>query len=300
MTDPALRTLNDSGFPLQIAVHHQIEQSKARHGWSVRYSEHAWDSRDEGRSGFIDLVLQNQYRTGYIVIECKRPRDSDWVFLHSDGKANTRAHAQVWVSHYLGGTMQWFDWSHVTVDPICPEVQFCAVRGQSTAERVTLLEKAAAELVLATERLAHEHRDYRHPENPSLQLFSCVLVTTAKLKVARFDPESISLVDGTLATATFEDVPFVRFRKQLGVHSSRLSSHQWSSGADVSYMKESTVFVVNAEYICQFLENFEIRDSSLQQFLGAAYHSLNRTFCGKPLQAIISFLALRSLPQNAA
>jgi len=31
-----------------------------------------------------------------------------------------------------------------------------------------------------------------------------------------------------------------------------------------------------------------------------ANHSLNRTFCGRPLQAIISFLALRALPQNAS
>jgi hypothetical protein len=268
MTDTALRTLNDSGFPLQVAVQHEIERTKSTHGWSVRYTEHAWDSPSEGRSGFIDLVLLNQHRTGYMAVECKRPRDSEWVFLHSDGRADKRAHAQIWMSDFRSGSMRWFGWVQVVADPACPEAQFCAVRGQSAAERVTLLEKTAAELVLATERLAHEHKDYRHPEYPSVKLFSSLLITTAKLKVARFDPAAISLQDGTLQSASFENVPFVRFRKQLGVHTSHLTPQQYADGSDVAYLKESTVFVVNAECISQFLSEFNISGSSLNSYLG--------------------------------
>jgi hypothetical protein len=267
MSDAALRTLNDSGFPLQVAIQYEIEKTKSDHGWSVLYVEHAWDNPAENRSGFIDLVLLNQHRTGYLAIECKRPRDSEWVFLHSDGRAEKRSHAQVWISHFLNGSMKWFGWAHVTVDPICPEAQFCAVRGQSTAERVTLLEKTAAELILATECLALEHKDYRHSEHRNIKLFSCILVTTAKLKVARFDPATISLEDGTLESAQFEEVPFVRFRKQLGVHTSHLTPQQYSDGADVAYLKESTVFVVNAEAIGQFLSDFYVKDSSLHSYL---------------------------------
>ena len=270
MSDATLRTLNDSGFPLQVAVQHEIERTKAAHGWEVRYTEHAWAEPSGGRTGFIDLVLLNQHRTGYLAVECKRPRDAEWIFLHANGRADKRAHAQVWISHFRRGSMKYFGWAHVAADPTCAEAQFCAVRGQSTAERVTLLEKTTAELVLATERLAHEHKDYRMPDHPNVKLFSSLLVTTATIKVARFDPAVISLQDGTLESAEFEEVPFVRFRKQLGVHANELSPQLFADGADVAYLKESTVFVVNATAIGQFLSEFEYQNSSLQPYIGAA------------------------------
>lgn len=166
--------------------------------------------------------------------------------------------------------MKFFGWAQAAADPTCAEAQFCAVRGQSTAERVTLLEKTAAELVLATERLAHEHKDYRIPDHPNVKLFSCLLVTTATLKIARFDPAAISLKDGTLNYADSEEVPYVRFRKQLGVHALALSPQLYADGSDVAYLKESTVFVVSAAAIGQFLSEFEFRDSSLQPYLGVA------------------------------
>ena len=146
MENTALRTLNDSGFPLQVAVHRQINETTSRHGWSVRYSEHAWTDHTDGRSGFLDLVIHDKYGTSFMAVECKRPRDSEWVFLHSDGQVQKRAHAQAWISHYKSGSMARFGWSHLTLDPTCPEVQFCAVRGQTSGERVTLIEKTAAEL----------------------------------------------------------------------------------------------------------------------------------------------------------
>ena len=60
--------------------------------------------------------------------------------------------------------------------------------GQTTGERVTLIEKTAAELILATECLAREHKDYRPPQSENLKMFFSVIVTTAKLTVAKFDP----------------------------------------------------------------------------------------------------------------
>ena len=156
-----------------------------------------------------------------------------------------------------------FGWSHLTLDPTCPEAQFCAVRGQTTGERVTLIEKTAAELILATECLAREHKDYRPPQSENLKMFFSVIVTTAKLTVAKFDPGAISLADGTLSNAEFEHVPYVRFRKQLGVHNSQLTTEQYQEGGDISYMKESTVFVVSAEAVSDFLSEFEVRASSI-------------------------------------
>lgn len=264
MDNPALRTLNDSGFPLQIAVHRKIDESTSEHGWKVRYSEHAWTNFADGRAGFLDLVLQNRHGTSFMAVECKRPRDAEWVFLHSDGEAQKRAHAQAWVSHYVGGGMPTFGWSGVTLNPTCAEAQFCAVRGQSTSERITLIEKTAAELVLATECLALEHKDYRPPSTENFKLFFSVIVTTARLTLARFDPAAISLQDGTLDNASFEQVPYVRFRKQLGVHHSLLTNDQYVQAEDIAYLKESTVFVVSAEAIADFLTEFEVNVGSLR------------------------------------
>ena len=266
MENPALRTLNESGFPLQIAVHRKIDETTSKHGWKVRYSEHAWTNFADGRAGFLDLVLEDHNGTSFMAVECKRPRDAEWVFLHSDGKAQKRAHAQAWISHYANGTMSTFGWSHITLDPTCAEAQFCAVRGQSTSDRITLIEKTAAELILATECLALEHKDYRPRESEDFKLFFSVIVTTAKLTLAHFDPALISLQDGTLDQAHFEQVPYVRFRKQLGVHHSLLTSEQYAQAGDIAYVKESTVFIVSAEAICDFLAEFEIRRASLRGF----------------------------------
>ena len=263
MSNPTLRALNDSGFPLQVAVHQHIDNTRAQHGWSVRYSEHAWANKPEGRSGFLDLVLHNRHGTTFMAVECKRPRDVEWIFLHSDGKTQTRAHAQGWISHYQSGRMVRFGWSQLALDPTCHEAQFCAIRGQTSNERVTLIEKTAAELVLATESLALEHKDYRRADFEDLKIFFSVIVTTAPLKVAQFDPSAISLKDGTLDSAHFVDVPYVRFRKQLGVHHPQLSPQHHSAGGDMSYLKESTVFVVSAASIADFLSEFEVRNSSL-------------------------------------
>lgn len=263
MEQSTLRTLNDSGFPLQIAVHRCIDETRSKHGWRVKYSEHAWIDHRDKKSGFLDLVLQNAYGTSYLAVECKRPRDTEWVFLHSEGEIKDRAHAQGWVSYYTGGSMPRFGWSQLELDPTCAEAQFCAVRGQTAGERITLIEKTAAELTLATECLALEHKDYRHPTIDDLKMFFSVIVTTAKLTVAKFDPAAISLQDGTLSNAKFENVPYVRFRKQLGVHHSVFTPEQYAAGGDLAYLKESTVFIVNAEAICSFLEAFEVRPSSL-------------------------------------
>lgn len=92
-----LRTVNESGFPLQIAVANLIN-ARRPNGWSVRYTEHAWRDSDTGASGFIDLVLQHPADTQYLVVECKRVRDVEWVFLAEDGQARDRRQAKGWVS----------------------------------------------------------------------------------------------------------------------------------------------------------------------------------------------------------
>jgi hypothetical protein len=77
-------------------------------------------------------------------------------------------------------------------------------------------------------------------------MFFSAIVTTAKLKVCKFDSADISIADGTISQADFSDVPFVRFRKQL---STRTAGVDFSNRADAFFSlelaKEHTVFVVN-------------------------------------------------------
>lgn len=76
-----LKIANDSGFPLQIAVEHQVTATTVSHGWLVRYVEHSWSNRLDGQSGSIDLVVEDRYGTTFLVIECKRVRESTWLFF---------------------------------------------------------------------------------------------------------------------------------------------------------------------------------------------------------------------------
>ena len=264
--DPnALKIANDSGFPLQIAVATQVAQSTKTHDWKVRYTEHSWANRSDQTDGFIDLVLQDKHGSTFLVVECKRKNET-WVFMHEDGTAKRRKHAKAWASHYAAGSMKRFGWADVTPDPDCPEAIFCAVRGQSASDKVTMLERIGGELVSATEALAHEERDFRSANQETIRFYFNVVITTADLKIATFSPGDISLSDGTLANAQIEDVPFVRFRKQLSTREALLSPEDLGNGTSPAYAKENTIFVVRANELLQFLGQFELSDDDFRMF----------------------------------
>jgi hypothetical protein len=239
----ALKIANDSGFPLQIAVKHQVESSSAQHGWKVRYTEHAWVNRADDQSGFIDLVLLGSQGM-HLVLECKRAKDQSWVFLPDDGKVITRRQAKFWVSRYADGRMQFYGWHDRWVDPTSPVALYCSVRGQPDDGRMPMLERICGKLISATEALAAEHRDYRRDPQPSLQFYFNVIVTTAELKIAQFDPGTISLADGMLPGADIRPIPFVRFRKQMSLRERHFSPDDFAAGVKPDEAKEHTVFVV--------------------------------------------------------
>lgn len=261
--EDALRIANDSGFPLQIALHRQVRETTTRHGWTVRYAEHAWSNRD-GSSGFIDLVLRNGTGTSFLLVECKRVRDSTWLFLPNDGEPKPRHKTKVWVSLYQSGSMPCYNWVDLPVDPSSPEAHFCAVRGQSSNDRITLLERVGAELVSATEALAAEDRDYRPDNAANVKIYLNAIVTTAELKLATFDPGRISLSDGTLAATEVESVPYVRLRKQLSTRPVAFSPTDYRNGLNIAWHKEHTVFVVRADSLPLLLTDLEVDDQALR------------------------------------
>lgn len=71
---------NSSGFPRQIRVA-EIANSSSR--WRVLLEEHPWRSEEGNKEGFLDLVLikSDIHTSEVMVIECKRVRQAEWVFL---------------------------------------------------------------------------------------------------------------------------------------------------------------------------------------------------------------------------
>jgi hypothetical protein len=116
-----------------------------------------------------------------------------------------------------------------------------------------MLERVGATLVSSTEALALEERMTLMSEFCSLRVYINMVVTTAKLKVASFDPAKVSLKDGTISNCEFSDVPFVRFRKQLSTRFPKSLTFQSGDTAHIANAKANTVLVVNAECLSDFI-----------------------------------------------
>ncbi len=267
--DPYLQLANDSGYPLQIAVQREIENTTSQHNWRVKFAEHSWFNLTDGTSGFIDLVVENRASVVYLVIECKRVRDSTWLFMEPSGQASPVTRSKAWISNYREGQFKHLGWFDVHVTPPSPEGLFCALRGQNAHERNTLLERTGAELVTATEGLAAEIRDYRPDFPEDFRIYFNVIVTTADLVVAKFAPDQLSPSHGTLATAQFESAPFVRLRKQLSRRPRSFDVRDFQRGVEPTQEKESTVFVVRAEALAGFLRAFDVSTDGMRRFHAA-------------------------------
>ena len=248
-------TANSSGFPLQIATVHAVNQSC---NWRVLFEEHHWQSDRTGSEGFIDLVAVTKNSDIYaMVIECKRVRQTAWVFLIPKESPPMRSKTTVWHSNRRDTKWTKYDWITLPADPSSHQSQYCAIPGQEQGRR-NLLERTASELIDSVEAFAEQERliqDKNGPENFN-RAYIPVVVTTAQLFVSHFDPAAISLKEGSLpANAPVLPVPFVRFRKSLGT---RALISSVSSIRDLHTESERTIFIVNSENLPEFIRQFEI------------------------------------------
>lgn len=232
--------VNKSGFPLQIGLRHSIEATNMSHGWKVVAGEYPWEHPDYDNHGFIDLILEGGFQR--IIIECKRVRDAKWIFL-IPSNARCRNYIQFCKSNNKG-----FFWTGGNFDPSSHEAQFCVVPGQDPKSK-PMLERTAAELVLATEAVASEEYmmgKYGFSYIP-------IIVTTAELRVCKYSPGNISIERGEIDTdAAFETVPFLRFRKSFVPGTGNAESLAQSARDS-----EKTVFIVNASSFIDFLNEQE-------------------------------------------
>ena len=141
--------VNNSGFPLQLAIANLVIST---HNWNVLYEEHNWVQ--DNNNGFIDLVIEDQYKTWLMNIECKRVRDSKWIFLRDTNATPTRRHAKLWVSSRRDGeSLNHFGWADVPMDPDTAQSSYCVVPGQDSKAR-PMLERIASNVVISTEARA--------------------------------------------------------------------------------------------------------------------------------------------------
>jgi hypothetical protein len=242
-----------------MALSHLVKTTSSNHGWKVLYEEHGW--KDKETSGFIDLVLEDKYRTWLMNVECKRGQETTWVFLVQRGAKVSKRRTKLWITKKSTEEMKSFSWYDIQMDPETYESSFCVVPGQDSKSR-PMLERIAANVVSSTEALAIEEANILSIRHSNLRIYQNVIVTTAELKICEMDPAEVDLTNGRVKNANFIDVPFVRFRKQLS-HAS--FEQQNENGVDeprsLTNRKENTVFIVRALNFFQFLKECELPDN---------------------------------------
>lgn len=259
------KIINQSGFPLQLAVDELLRQKGHEIGWSVLHREHGWANPD-GQSGFADLVLEDRYRTSVMVLECKRVLDCDWLFLEESGANNETVRTRAWVNNTPDNGKQYSGYYDLSARPSSPESMYCVIAGQDQKSR-PLLERLAAETCAAAEAIAIEEYSPMLERKYGFRMYLPAIVTTARLSISSVETRSIALATGEASTMTHREVPFIRFRKQL---SSQFAvprrGEEWGF-AELASAREKMVFVVNTEHLGDFLRTWETANSSFRQLM---------------------------------
>jgi hypothetical protein len=146
-----------------------------------------------------------------------------------------------------------------------PESDICLVIGEDS-KRGTMLERLSAVAVESTEALAAEDEQFTFESvgRSPMRVYFPVIVTTASLKMCAYDDSALDLATGTLKEAKFENVEFVRFRKQVGATPTALGDKRaMVEPRAIARAKESTLFVVNVSHLKRFLDYVRVEDREL-------------------------------------
>jgi len=250
-----LNLVNASGFLFQLRVEQEIKAMEAFRSGNLELiaREHRWVDPVDGTEGFIDVILKSGI--GHMVVECKRVTDATWVFLIPDGRDGMLRARLLWTSLTQDGAKiaEWHDFS---LTPPSPEATFCIVRGQG--ERDTpMLERVSSLLLRSLESLANEEINRQaQTTRQQLSIYYPIIITNATLQVCRFNASSVDTSTGRLDDAAFEEVPFVRFRKNL---SSTLTSRgSQFTLQTVNLENERTVFVINAGHLTTIMQEWDV------------------------------------------
>ncbi len=272
------QAINDSGFPLQLGLASLVHGGE----WRVILTEHAWKDPLSESEKFIDMVLQGRGQAGplRLVIECKRAKDTEWIFLREQSSyqhQNHRSHLRArMVANYSGMTTPVDEWVDVQFDPRSPEATFCVIRKNSQRSQ-ELLERTASEIARAADALASQemliHKPSRQPSlNSGLsRLYIPIIVTTAKMFICDADYGSVDLETGEVAGAVISPSPIVRFKKSLGSDASQLT--RMLSIESFAKQSERSVLLVQANAILDFLKTAQVAMSTDRPLLEALFNA---------------------------
>jgi hypothetical protein len=260
--DDLSKLVNQSGFPLQLAVDRLVQDQADQLGWSVLYREHGWKHVD-GQAGFIDLVVEDRHGSSVLVLECKRVLEADWLFLEPSPAATPTLNTRLWVTNSGNHGREHFGYFDALAKPESQESMYCVVAGQDAKSR-PLLERLAAELTAATEALALEEHPIIARRGHGLRMYAPVVVTTARLYVSKFEPKDVALEAGEARSVSHREVQWVRFRKPLSSEFAVQPKDTDWRFSDLALAKEKQVFVVRATGLSSFLRRWDVIDNSLR------------------------------------
>jgi hypothetical protein len=275
------RTINDSGFPLQMGLKKLVEEDSRAVNWCVSLSEHPWQDPLSDDPRFVDLVLKGRKEDNplRLVIECKRARETEWLFLreppisaHSENRLNVRA--RIFAVHGNTSMDEWVDSPFV---PGSPQADYCVVR-KNKGRSDDLVEKPAAEIVRAVNALAMQEYHLYAGGNllpgrlvkPISRLFIPMIVTTARMYICEADFQKVDLETGEIAGAAIAPVNVVRFAKSFGTGDAKRAGR--ITIENFAQQTERSVVIVHASAFLDFLGHWDIgRDKSNQRILDALY-----------------------------
>jgi hypothetical protein len=250
-----LSLINASGFLLQMALEHQVASTyNKEHDYELFVSEHPWDNLKTKEKGFVDIILQKNFVR--LIIECKRPRGGEWVFLvPQNAKNNVQKSRFLWSRNRENNpSLSNVDEFLLTIASY--ESRICLIRGQGE-EKLSLLERLSYQLISSIESIANEEILLSPNQSyPDPIVYLPVILTTATLKVATINLDKISLDDGTIDSAPYEIVPYIKFRKSLVTSLS--PNRKPDSIVESNKDKERTILVVNTKEIINTLKNLDI------------------------------------------
>jgi len=240
--------VNASGFALQLAIEKAVEDSSSEHSFELEAHEHPWKTTED--RGFIDLIFgRSNVR---LVCECKRPREGIWVFLREEDRSHVDRARLLWLNKAERGmTSGWHDFHLRTASP---ESAFCVIRGKGENDD-PMLERTARRLILSVEALANEETAVLDDDDDT-RVYVPVILTTAELRVCRYDPLKIKLTSGTITDESYEKSEMISFRKAFTPTRTverRTDEMAYRAFRRLSLEQERTVLVINATAFIQTL-----------------------------------------------
>jgi len=249
-----LNIVNASGFLFQLRIEKEIK-AMDHYGtgkWIIAAQEHRWFDLQGESDGFIDLVLKAGIMR--MVIECKRVTDANWVFLIPDGHREMARTRVRWTLRNPNNASI-ADWHDFHISPPSPEAAFCIVRGQGEKD-TPMLERLSSLVLRSVESLADQELGFTSRSGGEPCVYFPVIITNATLLVCRFKSEKIDISTGQIDDADFEEVPCVRFRKNLS--SSTPDSKPQETLEKTNQANERTILVIHSDDLAATLNEWDL------------------------------------------